>query len=113
MKKVATTPPPFDFDGLPYPRVRCYPQFFVIKMTAKDAKGITFMPKITFFSVLERPEKTVRGVATIPLVRRGLKHTASQDIWNASKLLITKTKEREMKFKNICYKQILETSFQV
>ena len=35
-------------------------------MTAKDVKEITFMPLVTFFSVLERPGKTVRGVATTP-----------------------------------------------
>ena len=27
-EKVASTPSPSDFDGLPYPRVRWYPQFF-------------------------------------------------------------------------------------
>ena len=29
---------PPDFDGLPYPWVRWYPNFFFIKMTAKDVK---------------------------------------------------------------------------
>ena len=69
MKKVATTPSPSDFDGLPYPRVRWYPRFFFIKMTAKDVKEITYMPQITFCSVLERPGTNRKGggVATTPL----------------------------------------------
>ena len=71
-EKVATTPPPSDFDGLPYPRVRWYPKFVFMKMTAKDVKEITYMPLVTFFSVLERPGKTVRGLQQPPLVRRGL-----------------------------------------
>ena len=50
-----------------------YPQFFFMKMTAKDVKEITQMPLVTFFSVLELPEKNRKGVATTPpLVRRGL-----------------------------------------
>ena len=58
-------PPPSDFDGLPYPRLRLYPQFFFfMKMTAKDVKEITYMPLVTFFSVLEQPGK---GGATTPL----------------------------------------------
>ena len=52
-------PPPSDFDSLPYPLIRWYPQFFSWKMTAKDVKEITYMPLVTFFSVLERPGKTV------------------------------------------------------
>ena len=28
-----------------------------MKMTAKDVKEITYIPLVTFFSVLERPEK--------------------------------------------------------
>ena len=31
------------------------------------------MPLVTFFSVLERPGKNSKGVATTPLVRRGLR----------------------------------------
>ena len=60
-----------DFDGLglPYPRVSWYPQFFFfMKMTAKDVKEITYMPLVTFFSVLERPRKNRKGFATTPLV---------------------------------------------
>ena len=38
LKKVATVPSPSDFDSLPYP------QYFCIKMTAKDVKEITYMP---------------------------------------------------------------------
>ena len=30
-------------------------------MTAKDVKEITFMPLVTFFSVLERPGKNRKG----------------------------------------------------
>ena len=59
-------PSPSDFDGLPYPRVRWYPQFFFMKMTAKDVKEITYMPLVTFFSVLERPWKYRKGVANNP-----------------------------------------------
>ena len=39
--EVVTTPEPSAFDGLPYPRVRCYPHFFFHqndKMTAKDVE---------------------------------------------------------------------------
>ena len=43
MKKVATTPSPFDFVGSPYPRVGGTP-FFFNKMTANDVKEITYMP---------------------------------------------------------------------
>ena len=58
---------------LTLPWVRWYPQFFFMKMTAKDVKEIIYMPLVTFFSVLEQPGKTIRGVATTPpLVRRGL-----------------------------------------
>ena len=74
IEKVASTPSPSDFDGLPYPRVRWYPQ----KMTAKDVKEITNMPLVTFFSVLERPGKNRKGVTTTPLLRRGLLHKTSQ-----------------------------------
>ena len=60
-------PSPSDFDGLPYPRVRRYPQFFFMEMTTKDVKEIMYMPLVTFFSVLERPGKNRNGVATTPL----------------------------------------------
>ena len=43
-----------------------------MKMTAKDVKEITYMPLVTFFSVLARPGKNRKGVATT-LVRQGLK----------------------------------------
>ena len=33
------------------------PNFFFMKMIAKDIKEITFMPLVTSFSVLERPGK--------------------------------------------------------
>ena len=55
-------PSPSDFDGLFYPRVRWYPHFFFfMKMTAKDVKEITYMPLVTFFSVLERQRKSRKG----------------------------------------------------
>ena len=44
MKKVATTPSPSDFDGLPYLRVKWYFHFSPSKMTAKDVKEIIYMP---------------------------------------------------------------------
>ena len=37
-----------------------------MKMTAKDVKEITYMPLVTFFSVLEPPGKTVRGLQQPP-----------------------------------------------
>ena len=43
------------------------PPFFFMKMTAKDVKEITYIPLVTFFSVLERPGKNRKGVATTPL----------------------------------------------
>ena len=69
-EKVTPTPHPLtsDFDGLPTPRVRFYPNYF-IKMTSNDVKEITYMPLITFFSVLERPGKTRTGVQPPPLPR--------------------------------------------
>ena len=67
LKRSQQPPPsPSDFDSLPYSWVRWYPQFFLMKMTAKDVKEITYMPLVTFFSVLERLGKNVRGVATTP-----------------------------------------------
>ena len=53
LKRLQQPPSPSNFDGLPYPRVRRYPHFFFMKMTAKDVKEITYMPLVTFFSVLE------------------------------------------------------------
>ena len=46
-------------------------------MTAKDVKEITYMPLVTFFSVLERPGKNRKGGCNNPLVRRGLTHSPS------------------------------------
>ena len=50
---------------------------FFIKMIAKGVKEITYIPYITFFSVLERPGKNRKwGLQPLllshPLVRRGL-----------------------------------------
>ena len=36
-------------------------------MTTKDVKEITYMPLLTFLSVLEQPGKNRKGVATTPL----------------------------------------------
>ena len=47
-------------------------------MTSKDVKEITYIPLVTFFSVLERPGKTVRGLQQPPLVRRGLNSLVNQ-----------------------------------
>ena len=66
LKRSHQPPSPSNFDGLPYPRVRWYPQFFFIKMTAKDVKEITYMPLVTFFSVLERPGKNRKGGCNNP-----------------------------------------------
>ena len=71
-------PPPSDFDDLPYHGEGGTPQFIFMKMTSKDVKEITYMPLVTFFSVLERPgKKNRKGRCNPPppLVRRGLKLT--------------------------------------
>ena len=64
---------PLSLTAYPTPG-KVVPPFFFMKMTAKDVKEITFMPLATFFSILERPEKNSKGVATTPppLVRREL-----------------------------------------
>ena len=38
-----------------------------MKMAAKDVKEITYMPLVTFFSVLERPGKNRKGSCNNPL----------------------------------------------
>ena len=74
LKRLQQPPSPSDFDSLPYPRVRWYPQFFFMKMTAKDVKEITYMPLVTFFSVFEQLGKNRKGGCNNPsLVRRGLR----------------------------------------
>ena len=77
LKRLQQPPSPSDFDDLSYPRVRWYPQFFFHeKMTAKDVEEITYMPLVTFFSVLERPGKNRKGV------RRGLtENTETRLFW--------------------------------
>ena len=66
LKRLQQAPSPSDFDSLPYPRVRWYPHFFH-ENDRKDVKKITYMPLVTFFSVLERREKTIRGGCNNPL----------------------------------------------
>ena len=56
-EKVASTPSPSDFAGLPYPPGKVAPPTFFMKMTAKDVKEITCVPLVTFFSFLEQPWK--------------------------------------------------------
>ena len=66
-------PSPSDIDGFPTPGLGGTPIFVFMKMTAKDVKEITYMPLVTFFSVLERPGKNFKGgLQRPPLVRRGL-----------------------------------------
>ena len=66
-------PPRYPLTLMAYPTPgKVVPPFFFMKMTAKDVKEITFMPLVTFFNVLERPEKTVRVLQLPPLVRREL-----------------------------------------
>ena len=85
LKRLHQLPSPSDLDGLPYSRVRWYPQFFFFtKMTAKDVKEITNMPLVTFFSVLERPGKHRKGCWNNPptLLDRCLKlYTTLWNIW--------------------------------
>ena len=40
--------------------------FFLMKMAAKDVKEITYMPLVTFFSVLERPGENRKGSCNNP-----------------------------------------------
>ena len=40
---------------------------YIPKWVQSDVKEITYMPLLTFFSVLERPEKNRKGVATTPI----------------------------------------------
>ena len=49
LKKVASTPSAYDFDGL-HPGYVLSP-IFLFKMTVKHVKGITYMPQVTFFIV--------------------------------------------------------------
>ena len=67
LKRLQQPPSPSDFYGLPYPRVIWYPNFFFMKLTAKDVKEITYMLLVTFFSVLERPGKNRKGGCNNPL----------------------------------------------
>ena len=41
-----------------------------MKMTAKDVTEITYMPLVTFLSVLERPGKNRKGLQQTPPPRR-------------------------------------------
>ena len=53
-------------------------------MAAKDVKEITYMPLVTFFSVLERPGKNRKGSCNNPpLVRRGISTCTPQQIQSA------------------------------
>ena len=75
LKKVASTPLTFWLWRLTLPPGKVVPPIFFMKMTAKDVEEITYMPLVTFFSVLERPGgKTVKGLQQPPLVRRGLRY---------------------------------------
>ena len=40
-------------------------------MTAKDVKEIAYMPLVSFFSVLEQPGKTARGLQQPPWLDEG------------------------------------------
>ena len=64
--------PPHPLILTAYPTLgKVVPQYFFMKMTAKDVKEITYMPLVTFFTFLERPGKNRKGVATTPLVDEG------------------------------------------
>ena len=66
LKKGAIHPVTLWLWRLTLPRVRWYLHFFFMKMTAKDVKEITFMPLVTFFSILERLEKNSKGGCNYP-----------------------------------------------
>ena len=61
---------PLTLTAYPTP-YKVVPPFFFMKMTAKDVKGITFMRLVTFFSALELPGKTVRGLQPPPWLDKG------------------------------------------
>ena len=65
LKRFATTPLTLWLCTVyPTPGERWYPQFFFHENDRKGCtKRYTYEPLVTFFSVLERPGKTVRGVA--------------------------------------------------
>ena len=44
LKRLQQPPHPLTLTAYPTPRVRWYPQFFFMKMTAKDVKELTCMP---------------------------------------------------------------------
>ena len=106
LKRLQQPPSPSDFDGLPYPRVRWYP-----KMTAKDVKEITYMPLVTFFSILERPGKTRKGVATTPppLVRRGLNFQCLHLIVTVTRSVLT-AKPQKLIFRSVFYVTIADVN---
>ena len=59
-KRLHPPPHPLTLTAYPTPG-KVVPQFFFMKITAKYVIEITFMPLVTFFSVLERPEENRKG----------------------------------------------------
>ena len=66
-----------------------------MKMTAKYLKEITYMPMVTFFSILERPGENRKGGCNNPPVRRGLMQSMEQCQHKES--CITSKREIEIK----------------
>ena len=63
---------PLTLTAYPTPGLGGSLNFVFMKMTAKDAKEITFMPSVTFFIVLERPGKNRKGLQPPPWLDEGL-----------------------------------------
>ena len=99
LKRSQQPPSPSYFDGLTYPRVRWYPQFFFMKMTANDVKEINHMPLVNFFNVLERPGKNCKGGCNNQGVRRGLKKRKNKNI--TSNVTTVKVPENMKKVENV------------
>ena len=59
-------PHPLALTAYPTPG-KVVPHFFFMKITAKDVKEITYMPLVTFFSILEQPWKNRKGGCNNPL----------------------------------------------
>ena len=66
-KRLHSPPHPLTLTAYTTPGKVVPPIFFFMKMTAKDVKEITYMPLVTFFSVLERQGNNRKGGCNNPL----------------------------------------------
>ena len=65
LKRLQQPRHPLTLTAYPTP-AKVVPPIVFLKMTAKYVKEITYMPLVTFFSVLERRVKTRKGVCNNP-----------------------------------------------